>query len=121
MFKSTTHHKQRLMKVGAIALVGVIGSIAIFSAVGNRPTNQGLTTLAQNYQCPGVDSVQWGYTIQYMNSQDPSGALSGSYNFNNLRNMFGNPDAQTYQLVQQMLDTNRNGYLDQTELCDMLL
>ena len=34
--------------------------------------------------------------------------------------MFGNPDDMTYTYIQQLLDTNGNGYLDLDEFCTMM-
>ena len=117
MFKSTSHHKQRLLKVGAVAVVGLIGSIALFSNL-NKSSQPTLTSLAQTSQCQGIDPIQWQYMISYLDTQDTN--RDGRYSFPELRQMFGNPDDMTYTYIQQLLDTNGNGYLDLDEFCTMM-
>ena len=117
MFKSTSHHKRRLLKVGAVAVVGLIGSIALFSNL-NKSSQPTLTSLAQTSQCQGIDPIQWQYMISYLDTQDAN--KDGRYSFPELRQMFGNPDDITYTYIQQLLDTNGNGYLDLDEFCTMM-
>ena len=114
MFKSTSH-KNRLLKVGAVAVVGLIGSIALY---GNKSSQPSLTSLAQTSQCQGMDPIQWQYMISYLDTQDTN--RDGRYSFPELRQMFGNPDDLTYVYVQQLLDTNVNGFLDLDEFCSMM-
>jgi len=56
--------------------------------------------------------------ISYLDTQDTN--RDGRYSFPELRQMFGNPDDMTYTYVQQLLDTNGNGYLDLDEFCTMM-
>jgi phenylalanine-4-hydroxylase len=109
--------KKRLVKVGVVALVGVVGSIAVYSAV-SKQTQQDMTNLV-NLQCSAVDTQTWAAVIQYLNTFDYN--RDGRYSFAEVRQALapGYTDQQ-YQQIVDFLDVNRNQYLDLDELCTLL-
>ena len=118
MFKSTSSHKKRILKVVAVAGVGLAATIAIFKSANS--TEAPVTTLAQtNYQCTGVDTFQFNQMLGYLDTLDPQGSQRGYYSFDKLRPIFGQVTDQQLNMIKRMFDQNNNGVLDVSEWCTM--